>query len=151
MNKNVLWLAAAICIGIFTAFRFYSTPVIADGGIEFFQGTWKEALEKSKQENKPIFLDISASWCGPCKKLKRNTFSDKVVGSYFNERFINVALDGEIGEGVELANQLAVRGYPSLFVVGNNGKVLSSTVGYHDPKDLLEFGESGLKKFKPAN
>ncbi len=148
MDKNILWLAAVVCLGVFTAFRYYSTPVIAEGGIEFFPGTWKEALEKSKQENKPIFLDISASWCGPCKMLKRNTFSNKEVGAYFNERFVNVALDGEVGEGKDLANQLAIRGYPSLFVMDNNGKTLDATAGYHDPKALLKFGESGLKKYK---
>lgn len=151
MDKNNLWLAVAICLCLLTAFRFYRTSVIAVGGIEFFQGTWKEALEKSKQENKPIFLDVYATWCGPCRRLKRNTFSDKVVGRYFNERFINVALDGEIGEGLELANQFAIRGYPTLVIVDNYGKALSSTSGYSDPKDLVQFGEFGLKKFKPSN
>jgi len=148
MDKNILVFAAIVAVGVLTAFRYYGTAEVAEGGIEFFQGTWKEALEKSKQENKPIFLDISASWCGPCKMLKRNTFSNKEVGAYFNERFVNVALDGEIGEGKDLANQLAIRGYPSLFVMDNNGKTLDATAGYHDPKALLKFGESGLKKYK---
>ncbi|MGC9354522.1 MAG: thioredoxin family protein, partial [Mariniphaga sp.] len=44
-------------------------------GITFHQGNWKEALETAKKENKPIFLDISASWCAPCKLLKANTFT----------------------------------------------------------------------------
>jgi len=148
MNKNILIIIAVLAFAGLMAFRHFSDPKIAEGGIQFFQGTWNEALAKSKLENKPIFLDISASWCGPCKKLKRNTFSDKAVGTYFNEQFINVAVDGEIGEGKDLARQLAIRGYPSLFVMDSNGKTLVNTAGYHDPKELLEFGESGLKKAK---
>ncbi len=148
MDKNILIIIAVLALSGLMAFRYFSDPKIAEGGIQFFQGTWNEALAKSKQENKPIFLDISASWCGPCKKLKRNTFSDKAVGTYFNEQFINIALDGELGEGKELANQLAIRGYPSLFVLDSNGKTLVATAGYHDPKELLAFGASGLKKAK---
>lgn len=51
-------------------------------GIDFFKGTFEEALEKAKKENKPIFLDVFASWCGPCKMPKKHTFSDKEVGDY---------------------------------------------------------------------
>lgn len=119
------------------------------GGIEFFQGTWQQALKKSKLEKKPIFLDISASWCGPCKLLKRNTFSDEKVGAYFNKNFINVAVDGERGEGPGLAQLLNIEGYPSLFILDNSGKVLTASVGYQDPKEFLAFGESGFNKFKP--
>ncbi|MEO8861358.1 MAG: thioredoxin family protein, partial [Ginsengibacter sp.] len=36
-------------------------------GLNFFEGTWKEAVQKARDENKPIFLDIYATWCGPCK------------------------------------------------------------------------------------
>ncbi len=50
-------------------------------GIMFHEGTWAEALELAKSENKPIFLDVYATWCGPCKRLKKNTFSDQEVGA----------------------------------------------------------------------
>ena len=36
-------------------------------GIEFFQGTWKEAMAKAKTEDKLLFVDAFAKWCGPCK------------------------------------------------------------------------------------
>lgn len=149
--KNILFLVVAVVLLGLLAFRRYSNPTIAAGGIEFFEGTWQEALEKSKQEQKPIFLDIYASWCGPCKQLKRHTFSDTKVGEYFNQHFVNVALDGEHGEGPELARQLSVRGYPSLFVLDPSGRILTNSTGFKPPKDLLTFGETGLDKYRQAS
>ncbi len=114
-------------------------------GITFIENSWTDALAKAKAAHKPIFLDIYASWCGPCKKLKRETFTDKAVTDYFNANFINVSLNGEEGDGAMLARQYRIQGYPSLFVVDENGAVLSASVGYQDASDLLQFGKSARK------
>ncbi len=109
--------------------------------IEFNKGSWEEILRTARDENKVIFLDIYATWCGPCKMLKRNTFSDKEVGEYFNSNFINVTLDGEKGEGALLAKTYGLRAYPTLLFIQPDGKVRAEAVGYHSPKRLLEFAQ----------
>lgn len=109
-------------------------------GIQFHQGNWEEALKKSKDVGKPIFLDISASWCGPCKLLKSRTFPNNEVGTFYNSNFINVMVDGEKGEGMELARKYNVRGYPTLIFIDGNGKVIAQTAGYRNPKQLIELG-----------
>lgn len=53
-------------------------------GIQFFHGTWAEALAKSKAENKLIFLDAYATWCGPCKMMKRLTFTNAEVIEFYS-------------------------------------------------------------------
>jgi thiol:disulfide interchange protein len=114
-------------------------------GIIFYRGSWKEALDAAKKENKLIFLDIYASWCGPCKRLKNNTFSNTRVGKYFNTTFINVSLDGETEEGELLANQYRVTGYPSLFFIDKDGNVITQEDGYHDPEELIKLARSAVK------
>ncbi|GAB4311720.1 MAG: hypothetical protein Kow00127_01820 [Bacteroidales bacterium] len=113
-------------------------------GIEFFEGTWDEALAKADKENKLIFLDVYASWCGPCKVLKAKTFPDPAAGKFFNEHFINVSLDGEKGDGIKVARQLRVRAYPSLFMLNPNGEPVVYYAGYLKPEELIQFGQAGL-------
>lgn len=117
-----------------------------EGGMAFYEGSWKEVLAKAKAEHKPIFLDIYASWCGPCKMLKRQTFPDKEAGDFFNPRFINTSFDGEVGDGVMLARKFQITGYPALFILDENGNALSTTMGYQSADDLVRFGKAAIKK-----
>jgi thioredoxin 1 len=111
-------------------------------GIKFFEGTWAEALKQAEKENKLIFLDVYATWCGPCRRLASITFPNPEVGNYYNDRFINVKIDGEKGEGPMIRQRYAVRGYPSLLFINHKGEVVHRTAGFRDPQRFLELGKS---------
>ena len=115
-------------------------------GISFYQGTWDEALQLAKEEGKPIFLDISASWCGPCKRLKATTFTDAEVGNLYNANFINVLVDGEKGEGILLARKYKIKGYPSLIFIDSEGQLIAQTAGYRTPEQFIALGEQVLSR-----
>ncbi|CAM4145681.1 thioredoxin family protein [Flavobacterium antarcticum] len=108
-------------------------------GIDFFKGSWEEALEKAKQENKNIFVDFYATWCGPCKQLKKS-FKDKEVGAYYNKNFINISIDGETKEGRQLMYRYQIQGYPTLLIFDYNGKVKTKSFGVLKPYILINFG-----------
>ncbi len=114
-------------------------------GIQFFEGTWDEALATAKKENKLIFLDVYATWCGPCKVLKSKTFPDPTVGKFFNENFINVSLDGEKGDGIKVARQLNVNAYPSLYILNDKGEPIVYFAGILNPEDLIQLGKAGIE------
>lgn len=115
-------------------------------GIQFHKGNWEEALRIAKQEGKPIFLNISASWCGPCKMLKTRTFPDEEVGDFYNANFVNVKVDGEKGEGIELARKYNIRGYPTLIFLDSSGEVIVQTAGYRNPKQFSDIGKQIINK-----
>ncbi len=116
-------------------------------GIQFHEGNWQEALKLAQAENKLIFLDLYATWCGPCKKLDKNTFPNENVGDFFNKNFINVQLDGEKGEGLLLARQYQIKGYPTLLFIDGKGKAVVHTAGYRSPEDFLKMGQEIKNNF----
>ena len=86
----------------------------AETSIQFTDARLDDLLAKAKKENKVIFVDIYATWCGPCKLLKKTTFTDKEVGEYFNTNFINAAYDGEKEEGSRPDQRALRRGQEAL-------------------------------------
>lgn len=145
MKKIFLILPVALLVVAFAA-KIPATNAAVE--IDFFKGTWSEAVTKAKIENRPIFLDIYATWCGPCKLLKKQTFVDKEVVKFYNTNFINVSLDGETGDGAVLAQKYQIPGYPTLIILDNKENPLYATAGFMPPKDFLKFGKEGLKKIK---
>lgn len=117
-------------------------------GIKFIEDDWNKALTQAKLQHKLIFLDIYATWCGPCRMLKNTTFADKGIGDFFNKNFINISVDGEKGLGPQLAAQYGIDGYPTLIIADETGKPVLFTVGYIPASELLKFGKSGLEKYK---
>ncbi len=111
-------------------------------GVEFFKGTLKEALAKAKAEKKAVFFDAYAVWCGPCKNMELNVFTDEVLGNYFNEHFVSIRIDMEKGEGPDLAKKFtSIDGYPSMLFLDNEGHVIKTLLGSRHTEDLLAEGK----------
>ncbi len=126
----------------FFIFSLFSTIIIAQG-IEF-QPSWEGTISKAKEENKLIFLDAYTVWCGPCKKMDRDVFSQKMIGDFFNKNFINIKLDMEKGIGKTLANQYNVKAFPTLLFLSFDGTMIHRVAGFHDPEEMLTLGKTVL-------
>ena len=127
---------------LFTATSF--TPADDEGGvgIKFTEARWADVLKQAKAQKKVIFLDAYASWCGPCKMLQKNVFTQKSVGDLFNKKFINVKMDMEKGEGLSLAQVYPLEAYPTLLFIDGNGRVVKKAIGYMPADDLISVGKS---------
>lgn len=114
--------------------------VIAFGqGIKFEEGNFKSLLAKAKKENKLIFIDAYAVWCGPCKLMVKNIFPLKPVGDYYNANFINAKIDMEKGEGIDLAKKYNVKAFPTYLFINGDGEEVHRTLGYVEEKDFIQF------------
>ncbi|MBT1690804.1 thioredoxin family protein [Dawidia soli] len=109
--------------------------------IKFTTQQYEQVLAAAKLTHKLIFVDAFATWCGPCRQLKKTTFKDPEAAAYFNTHFINYSMDVEKGEGVTLAKGWQIDGLPTLLILDENGKVLATHTGYVDGKGLMEFAQ----------
>ncbi|MFY1047657.1 thioredoxin family protein [Chryseobacterium sp. GP-SGM7] len=102
-------------------------------GIKFDQSSFKDLLARAKKEKKLVFIDAYAVWCGPCKMMDKNVFTQKSVGDYFNKNFVSSRIDMEKGEGREIAQKFSVRSYPTFLFLNGDGELISQNYGYMEP------------------
>ena len=98
-----------------------------------------DAQAKTSDTRDKIFVDVSAVWCGYCKKMKKSVYTDDDVANAINEKYIPLALDGEKGEGVSFAAKHKIKGYPTQLILDADGNVLKKNVGYLNVNQLLNF------------
>lgn len=123
------------------------SATISAQGIEFFKGTWAEALEKAQQEEKLVFVDAFAKWCGPCKRMAKNVFTNAAVGEYYNTNFVNLKLDMEESESSDFKKFFSVSAYPTLFYIDGNGELVKKVVGGQQTQAFINLGKNVLKSY----
>jgi len=118
-----------------------SLALSAHAQIAFETGTWAEVKAKAKKQNKMIFVDAYTTWCGPCKWMSKNTFTDKSVGDYYNANFINYKFDMEKGDGIKFAEDFAVEAYPTLLYLSPTAEIARRFEGSQAASEFIENGK----------
>ena len=117
--------------------------------------TIQEAEKLAKANPRPLFIDTYTDWCGWCKKLDADTFSDPVIAEILNSKFYPVKFDAEGKQPVTFlgktfvndgksgpTHQLAIAllqgqlGYPNLVFFNEKLQLLTNVPGYQKPKEL---------------
>ncbi len=119
-----------------------SFPLIAQNrSISFETNSLDEIKAKAKKENKLIFIDAYTTWCGPCKWMAKNSFTNDTTADYFNSNFINAKIDMEKGEGVEISKKYEVRCFPNLLFINGDGEIIHRSGGALDAAGLIKLAK----------
>jgi thiol-disulfide isomerase/thioredoxin len=110
-------------------------------GIKFEDSNFAAILAKAKKENKLVFVDAYASWCGPCKLMVKNIFPLQTVGDFYKSHFVNAKIDMEKGEGIGLAKKYNVKAFPTYLFINGDGEEVHRTLGYVEEKDFIQFAK----------
>ena len=95
--------------------------------------SFADAQKLALATNKLMIVDFWATWCGPCKKMDANSWSDKEVNSIL-EQFVTVKIDIDMNS--DLALKYGINSIPNIFIMDGNGKVIYNFDGYHDANQL---------------
>ncbi len=107
-------------------------------------GSWEEILSKAEAEDKLIFVDFKASWCGPCKWMEKNAFNDKKTAEFFNENFINVSIDVDT-EMQDLVHQINPSAVPTLMFFNSKGEIVLKDEGALGSELLMQMGQKAAE------
>jgi thiol:disulfide interchange protein len=114
-----------------------AAKVEAPKEIVWLKGTLEEALEQAKKQDKLVFIDFWTTWCGWCKKLDHDTYTDPKVIAELNEHYVCLSVDAESKIGAPLAKRYSVSGYPTLLFLTTDGLVRERVAGYKPPESFL--------------
>jgi len=123
------------------------TTVMAAQGIEFVDMKWQEALAEAKEQNKLLFVDAYAQWCGPCKRMAKHEFTKEAVGDYYNANFVNLKLDMESPNGRTFDSSYPVSAYPTMFFLDGDGKVVRKIKGGQKGDQLISMAKGVVNSY----
>ena len=143
------YLLSAFC------FLFLASNVDAQKKVEWM--SWNDAIAASEKNPKKLYVDIYTDWCGYCKKMDRETFTDPTVIEYLNKNFYPVKFDAEQKEEIVFSgttfkhkpggrggtHELAVAllnnrmGYPAFVILDEEAARILISPGFKGPADVM--------------
>lgn len=130
-------------------------------GINWVEGlSWDQVKLKARQENKYIFIDCYATWCGPCKEMDRRVYNQEQVADLFNDKVIAVRLqfdrtredNAQVKQWypvvAELTGKYHIDAYPTLLYLSPEGKAVHKEVGFREPGDFLSVTRKAMEPGK---
>ncbi len=116
-------------------------PLTLNAQVEFIEVETREqmnaAQKKASDQMLMLFVDVYATWCGPCKMMDSEVYTDPSVADYMNSHYVSVRLDGESDYGRNYVAEQQLEGYPTMFIFSDEGERVSKVVGYTPPDELI--------------
>jgi thioredoxin-related protein len=141
MKKTILFI---LTLGVL-AFGFKAGD---RSGVRFRTSDWKDVTKEAKDKDKPIFVAVCAPWCANCARMKEQVFPDEEVGEFFNEHFVSMVMNSEDTKNNIRVTNWGVKSVPTMVFLTPEKRVVYTTQGYKDKKQLLQEAQIALSKLE---
>ena len=154
MKKRALIIGLLVAVFSISCALVKKTPVkgekvtVSNKEVRWYDFTTGYSL--AKEQDKILLVDVYTDWCGWCKKMDRDTYTDSAVIHTASSDYICVKLnpeedttytmEGQEYSALEIKNYLSNNrrdGYPSTyFLKTSNAKKVLTLSGYLGPKEF---------------
>lgn len=150
----------ALILVISNTALFAQTPS-GEGAKELEWKNWNEGFAKSQQTNKIALIDVYTDWCGWCKVMDKNTYTNTTVINKINDHFVPIKFNPEkpekyiIGkdtlDGRTLLGALSggqSSGYPTTYFLIPGQNQIFQQPGYIEPGQFIELLDNVISRAK---
>ncbi|HEY3875644.1 MAG TPA: thioredoxin fold domain-containing protein [Candidatus Kapabacteria bacterium] len=130
-------ISKKIGFGLIAIALISAMAISASAEVHFQNLSFEDAKALAVKEHKTVMIDFYTTWCGWCKTLDKNTYTDESVSKLAAEKFIALKIDAEKGEGIALSKQYKVTGYPTILFFDKKGNMIERIGGYQPPGQFL--------------
>ena len=95
-----------------------------------------DSLNEARETRKPLLIDFTAKWCGPCKMMDRQVIPDPVVARELTH-WVKVKIDRD--EFPQLAQSFEVTALPYYILIAENGQILATAAGFQIAEDFADW------------
>jgi thiol-disulfide isomerase/thioredoxin len=121
---KTLFMAAWVCAA---ASSIFAAP--------FSDQSFEAASKEAARTGKIVLVDFYTTWCGPCKLLDKNTWTDAAVIQLLEQKTVALRIDAE--KETALSKRYKIEAYPSVLLIKPDGTEIDRLVGYREPKVFM--------------
>ena len=109
------------------------------------------AAEQAKKENKHMIVDVYTTWCGWCKVMDRQTYSNAQVADYLSQNFVLAKVNGESSAELHykgevmteraFARKVGVTGFPTTYFLKPDAEIIGGAPGFIAPENFMVYAK----------
>src|SRR5712692_904665 len=144
MKKPLSHILTLTLLGIMIS----AIPLVSGDKTTLQWKNFNDGFAEAKKSNKKILVDVYTDWCGWCKKMDKDVYTNKEVASYLADRYIVVKLNAESESKLnyddkamsetQWSQAFGVNGYPTTIFLKANGESITLVPGYIPAETFID-------------
>jgi len=136
LGVGILLVVAIIFFAIFSqSNNVKSANSSSDSSSIIWSTDLNTALQQAKTSNKMVFIDFYTDWCGYCRQMDQNTYTDLHVQERLAQSYIAVKVNSD--QNPDLSTKYDIVGLPTMVILDSDGQEIKRISGYQSADQLL--------------